>query len=75
MRITLKDGSYHEDVGYGTADKQSSKGAALEKAKKEAATDAIKRCLRNYGNAAGNCLYDKLYLMKLDKVKSAPEVN
>ena len=31
VRVTLKDGTYHEDVGYGTADNLKSKGAALDK--------------------------------------------
>ena len=45
VRVQLKDGTFHEDVGYGMADNQKSKGAALEKAKKEAVTDAMKRFL------------------------------
>ena len=40
------------------------KGAAFEKAKKEAATDGMKRALRSFGNVLGNCLYDKEYLKK-----------
>ncbi|KAG0891151.1 hypothetical protein G6F34_011909 [Rhizopus arrhizus] len=35
---------------------------AFEKAKKQAVTDATKRALRNFGNALGNCIYDKVYL-------------
>lgn len=31
VKVTLKDGSSHEDVGYGTADNVKSKGAALDK--------------------------------------------
>ena len=31
VRVTLKDGTYHEDVGYGTADNLKSKGQALDK--------------------------------------------
>ena len=37
------------------------KAEAMEKAKKEAVTDGIKRCLRSFGNALGNCLYDKAF--------------
>jgi len=33
VRVTLKDGTYHEDVGWGSADIKG-KGAAIEKAKK-----------------------------------------
>lgn len=43
VRIQLKDGTYHEDVGYGISENQKTKGAALEKAKKEAVSDALKR--------------------------------
>jgi hypothetical protein len=31
VRVTLKDGTYHDDVGYGMAENVKSKGAALEK--------------------------------------------
>ena len=31
VRVTLKDGTYHEDIGYGTGDNLKSKGAALDK--------------------------------------------
>jgi len=31
VKITLKDGTFHEDVGYGTADNLKSRGAALDK--------------------------------------------
>ena len=37
------------------------KGAAIEKAKKGAISDARKRALRLYGDALGNCIYDKQY--------------
>jgi len=48
------------DVGFGNA--VSYQGNALdnhELAAKEAATDAMKRCLRAFGNQFGNALYDK----------------
>ena len=32
-----------------------SKSASLEKAKKQAVTDGIKRALKSYGNVFGNC--------------------
>jgi DNA repair and recombination protein RAD52 len=72
VRVTLKDGTYHEDIGYGHCENTKGKAAAFEKAKKEAATDAMKRALRNFGNVLGNCLYDKDYLQKITKVKVAP---
>ncbi|GBC03927.1 hypothetical protein RclHR1_00540037 [Rhizophagus clarus] len=68
-RVTLKDGTYHEDIGYGSCDNLKSKAGALEKAKKEAATDALKRALRMFGNLMGNCMYDKKYGQEITKVK------
>lgn len=61
-RVTLKDGTYKEDTGFGSAESQRQKGLAIEKAKKEAATDALKRALRQFGNALGNCCYDKEFV-------------
>ena len=61
-----------QDIGYGHIENCKGKAAAFEKAKKEAATDALKRALRNFGNVLGNCLYDKDYLQKVTKVKIQP---
>ncbi|KAH7058369.1 Rad52/22 double-strand break repair protein [Linnemannia elongata] len=61
VRVTLKDGTFHEDMGYGSSENQKSKGASFEKAKKEAVTDALKRALTSFGNLLGTCLYDKNY--------------
>ncbi|KAI9879985.1 MAG: DNA repair protein rad52 [Pleopsidium flavum] len=72
MRVTLRDGTYHEDVGYGHIENCKGKAAAFEKAKKEGTTDALKRALRNFGNILGNCVYDKEYLAKVTKIKIAP---
>lgn len=72
VRVTLRDGIYHEDIGYGIAENIKSKGAALDKCKKEAVTDAIKRTLRNFGNLLGNCLYDKHYTQEVVKMKVQP---
>ncbi|ONH68876.1 DNA repair and recombination protein RAD52 [Cyberlindnera fabianii] len=72
VRVTLKDGTYHEDIGYGSLDNGRTKAMAFEKAKKEAMTDGLKRALRCFGNAMGNCLYDKEYLSKISGVKCAP---
>lgn len=47
-----------EDVGFGSGDR--------EKANKEAVTDALKRCCRQFGNYFGNSLYDKTHLAELD---------
>ncbi|KAI0266528.1 Rad52/22 family double-strand break repair protein-domain-containing protein [Gloeopeniophorella convolvens] len=72
VKITLKDGSYHEDIGYGTGDNLKSKGAALDKAKKEAVTDGVKRALRNFGNLLGLCLYEKSFTQEIVKIKVQP---
>ncbi|KXN69861.1 Rad52/22 double-strand break repair protein [Conidiobolus coronatus NRRL 28638] len=67
IRVSLVSGTYHEDVGFGSATNERSKGAALEKARKEASTDALKRALRLFGNNLGNCIYSKKYLQSLTK--------
>ena len=43
-----------------------SKSASLEKAKKQAVTDGIKRALKSYGNVFGNCKYNTIlqYIIK-----------
>jgi len=72
VKIQLKDGSYHEDIGYGISENFKSKGQALEKAKKEAVSDGIKRAFRLFGNALGNSIYDKEHVKSTQKV---PTVN
>jgi DNA repair and recombination protein RAD52 len=72
VRVTLRDGTFHEDIGYGHIENCKGKAAAFEKAKKEGTTDALKRALRNFGNVLGNCIYDKDYLAKVTKLKVAP---
>jgi DNA repair and recombination protein RAD52 len=72
VRVTLRDGTYHEDIGYGQIENSKSKHAAFEKAKKEGTTDALKRALRQFGNVLGNCLYDKTYVSNVTKVKAVP---
>ncbi|XP_012380260.2 DNA repair protein RAD52 homolog isoform X2 [Dasypus novemcinctus] len=77
VRVQLKDGSYHEDVGYGVSEGLKSKALSLEKARKEAVTDGLKRALRSFGNALGNCILDKDYLRSLNKLprQLPPEVD
>ncbi|XP_048191222.1 DNA repair protein RAD52 homolog isoform X2 [Perognathus longimembris pacificus] len=73
VKVQLKDGAYHEDVGYGVSEGLKSKALALEKARKEAVTDGLKRALRSFGNALGNCILDKDYLRSLNKLpRQAP---
>ena len=43
--MQLKDGTYHEDVGYGVSEGMRSKALSIEKARKEAVTDGLKRAL------------------------------
>lgn len=70
VRITLRNGSSHEDVGYGKIENCRSKADALDKCKKEAVTDALKRTLRTFGNLMGNCLYDKSYLNNIKTMQA-----
>lgn len=65
VQVTLESGASHQDVGFGMTENMKSKGQALEKAKKEAVSDARKRALRIFGNALGNCLYDKKYVQNI----------
>lgn len=69
VRVTLRGGSFHEDVGYGTGQAKdrakcvkamssisySINGLfrAMERAKKSSITDATKRALKMFGNALG----------------------
>lgn len=69
VRVTLRDGTFHEDLGYGHIENAKGKAAAFEKAKKEATTDGLKRALRMFGNVLGNCIKDKDYLQKVLKIK------
>lgn len=74
VRITLQNGCFHEDIGYGHIENARTRAMAFEKCKKEAMTDGMKRALRCFGNSLGNCLYDKEYLSKITRVKPAPHV-
>jgi len=73
VRVTLKDGTYHEDVGFGITE-HPSKGTAIENAKKEAVSDARKRALRLFGNALGNSIYDKQHIRKVKKGSLSKDV-
>ncbi|KAM3510475.1 hypothetical protein MY11210_005877 [Beauveria gryllotalpidicola] len=72
VRITLRDGTYHEDIGYGSIENARGKAVAFEKAKKEGTTDALKRTLRSFGNVLGNCIYDQDYVKQVTKLKAQP---
>ncbi|XP_074490349.1 DNA repair protein RAD52 homolog [Sebastes fasciatus] len=72
IKVQLKDGSFHEDVGYGVSEGLKSKALSLEKARKEAVTDGMKRALKCFGNALGNCILDKEYLIAINKIPKQP---
>lgn len=67
VRVTLKDGSFHEDIGYGNSENQRQKSAAFEQAKKKAVSDGLKRALRNFGNALGLTVYDRDHLKSMKR--------
>jgi DNA recombination protein Rad52 len=54
--------TFHEDVGFGGGKPFKTEGEAIELGVKEARTDSLKRTLRLFGEALGNCVYDKRYL-------------
>lgn len=56
--LTVDGGHERQDVGYGQG-KDRDLGTALEKAGKEAVTDALKRVCARLGNSMGLALYDK----------------
>ena len=73
VKVQLKDGAFHEDIGYGVSEGMRSKALSIEKARKEAVTDALKRALKSFGNVLGNCLNDKDYLKIVGSMtKTAP---
>lgn len=72
VRVTLRDGTYHEDIGYGSIENAKGKAMAFEKAKKEGTTDGLKRALRSFGNVLGNCIYDQDYVKQVVRIKAQP---
>ena len=63
--------SVRQDVGFGSGFAKGI-GDAIEGATKEAATDALKRCARTFGNIFGLALYDKERLNVQDPPKPTP---
>jgi len=65
LRVTIKAGDkaiVREDVGFGNGVAGHTAygiGSCIELASKEAVTDALKRCMRYYGDKFGLSLYDK----------------
>ncbi|CAH1783485.1 unnamed protein product [Owenia fusiformis] len=75
VKVQLKDGVYHEDIGYGVCEGMKSKALSIEKARKEAVTDGLKRALKSFGNSLGNCLGDKNYLKAINRAPKPPAEN
>ncbi|KAL7511837.1 hypothetical protein ACHAXN_008782 [Cyclotella atomus] len=69
VRITLLNGSSHEDCGSGEGINPS-KIQAHDKALKSAVTDAMKRAARHFGERLGNALY-----VKGNGIRTAPKTN
>ncbi|TRY63394.1 hypothetical protein TCAL_01841 [Tigriopus californicus] len=72
VRVQLRDGCFHEDIGYGVSEGMRSKALSIEKARKEAVTDGLKRALKSFGNALGNCLNDKDYVRLIGNQPKMP---
>ncbi|XP_077983173.1 uncharacterized protein LOC144437981 [Glandiceps talaboti] len=73
VKVQLKDGVHHEDIGYGVSEGLKSKALSIEKARKEAVTDGLKRALKSFGHGLGNCLGDKNYLRCVGRAPKAPQ--
>lgn len=73
VRVVLRDGSFHEDVGCGQG-LAPNRSDAVKKAKKEAVTDARKRALRVFGDGLGLCIANKKYLEQARQASSGSAV-
>ena len=62
VRVQLKDGTYHEDVGYGVSEGMRSKALSIKKARKESVMDGLKRALESFGRLFRNCISSKEHL-------------
>eukprot|EP00727_Mastigamoeba_balamuthi_P001197 m51a1_g11074 hypothetical protein (186) ;mRNA; r:560082-560694 len=62
VRVELRDGTHHEDVGCGVVEGKATRQQALELARKAAASDGLKRALRLFGNYLGNSAYSEEYV-------------
>jgi len=51
VRVELHNNSFHEDVGFGQAQGVKGQALALQKAKREAVTNATKRALKQFGDS------------------------
>lgn len=60
VRITTH-GTFHEDVGHAAVSGGVTREDAIDHARRIAHSDAMKRALRQFGSALGNCLGDSQY--------------
>ena len=72
VKVQLKDGAFHEDVGYGSSEGMTSKAQSFEIARKGAITDGIKRALKSFRIVLGNCLSDKDYVRYVESLDKTP---
>jgi DNA repair and recombination protein RAD52 len=76
VRVTVtnpKGKAFREGIGHDEG-KMSDKFLAFQKTTKSANTDALKRALREFGDALGNCMNDKIYLDRIKTVKDKGDV-
>ncbi|KAI9888561.1 MAG: DNA repair protein rad52 [Vezdaea aestivalis] len=74
VRITLKDGTFREDIGHGDSPGAKDKIGAIGLAEKDAVAGAMKRALKLFGNALGNCTRDEKYAKEAAKKGSGPDI-
>ena len=72
VRVTLRDGTFHEDVGFGSTVNERDRGKGIENARKEAVSDGMKRALRHFGHGLGLGVYDKVHCKEASDSKKRP---
>jgi len=71
VTVVWEDGrtNVHEGTGVGAGGPCRTQAEAREKAVKEAETDSIKRALKLFGEATGNCLYDPDFRRHVESIR------
>lgn len=69
IRITLKNGIFREDIGFGISENVKGQGKAKKIAYKSSITDGIKRTLKQFGKALGSCCNDTNYIKQIKRIK------
>ena len=72
VRVTLMDGTFHDDVGFGSTVNEKDRGKGIENARKEAVSDGMKRALRHFGHGLGLGVYDKAHCKEAADSKKRP---